>query len=112
MSERRIITVFGATGSQGGGLARSILADPEGPFAVRAVTRDATSPAAKALAKAGAEVVVADVDDAAAVARALEGAHGPVQAALIVGAVSLALAFAATWVLGETFGKDLDYTEV
>ncbi|MBX7096106.1 MAG: MFS transporter [Myxococcaceae bacterium] len=43
--------------------------------------------------------------------KALEGAHGPVQAALVVGAVSLALAFAATWVLGETFGKDLDYTE-
>ena len=73
MSDRKLITVFGATGAQGGGLARSILADPDGPFAVRAVTRDTASPAAKALAKAGAEVVAADVDDAAAVARALDG---------------------------------------
>lgn len=76
MSDRKLITVFGATGAQGGGLARSILADPDGPFAVRAVTRDTASPAAKALAKAGAEVVAADVDDAAAVARALDGAYG------------------------------------
>lgn len=76
MSDRKLITVFGATGAQGGGLARSILADPDGPFAVRAVTRDVASPAAKALAKAGAEVVAADVDDAAAVARALDGAYG------------------------------------
>ena len=76
MAAKKIITVFGATGAQGGGLARSILADPGGPFAVRAVTRNAGSDAAKALAAAGAEVVAADVDDAASVARALEGAHG------------------------------------
>jgi uncharacterized protein YbjT (DUF2867 family) len=73
---KKIITVFGATGAQGGGLARSILEDRDGPFAVRAVTRDAGSPAARALAAAGAEVVVADLDDAAAVARALDGAYG------------------------------------
>ena len=40
MSTKKIITIFGATGAQGGGLARSILADRDGPFAVRAVTRD------------------------------------------------------------------------
>ena len=65
MSTKQIIAVFGATGAQGGGLARSILADRDGPFAVRAVTRDADSPAARALAAAGAEVVAADLDDAA-----------------------------------------------
>ena len=43
--------------------------------------------------------------------KSLETSQGSVHAALIVGAVSLALAFAATWVLAETFGKDLDYTE-
>jgi len=73
---KKIITVFGATGAQGGGLVRSILEDRDGPFAVRAVTRDAGSSAARALASAGAEVVAADLDDAAAVARALEGAYG------------------------------------
>ena len=34
-----IITVFGATGAQGGGLARALLADRDRHFAVRAVTR-------------------------------------------------------------------------
>ena len=76
MGTKKIITVFGATGAQGGGLVRSILEDRDGPFAVRAVTRDAGSSAARALASAGAEVVAADLDDAAAVARALEGAYG------------------------------------
>jgi len=76
MSNRKIITVFGATGAQGGGLARAILEDRSGPFAVRAVTRDAGSDAAKALATAGAEIAVADLGDADAVARAMEGAYG------------------------------------
>jgi uncharacterized protein YbjT (DUF2867 family) len=76
MGTKQIITVFGATGAQGGGLVRSILEDRDGPFTVRAVTRDGKSDAARALAAAGAEVVAADVDDAAAVARALDGAYG------------------------------------
>ena len=71
-----LITVFGATGAQGGGLARAILADPERRFAVRAITRRPDSPAARALAAAGAEVVAADLDDRASLARAVDGAHG------------------------------------
>ena len=73
---KKIITVFGATGAQGGGLARAILADKTGEFAVRAVTRKPDSDSAKALAAAGAEVVVADLDDAASVQRAMNGAFG------------------------------------
>ena len=73
---KKLITVFGATGAQGGGLARAILADPNGDFAVRAVTRKPDSDAAKALSQAGAEIVVADLDDAASVARAMQGAYG------------------------------------
>jgi uncharacterized protein YbjT (DUF2867 family) len=76
MTTKKIITIFGATGAQGGGLARSILADRDGPFAVRAVTRDVNSDAARALAAAGAEVVAANLDDAAAVERAMAGAYG------------------------------------
>ncbi len=72
----RIITVFGATGAQGGGLARAILADPERRFRLRAVTRRPDSAAARALADQGAEVVVADLDDAVSVRAAMEGAHG------------------------------------
>ena len=40
MADRKVIAVVGATGAQGGGLARAILADANGGFAVRAITRD------------------------------------------------------------------------
>lgn len=76
MAERKIIAVVGATGAQGGGLVRAILEDPAGGFAARALVRDPTSPAARALAQAGAEVVAADVDDEASLARAFDCAHG------------------------------------
>ena len=73
---KKIITVFGATGAQGGGLAHAILADKDSEFALRAVTRKPDSDAAKALAAAGAQIAVADMDDAASVQRAMEGAFG------------------------------------
>lgn len=76
MSTKKLIAVFGATGAQGGGLVKAILADKAGGFAVRAITRDVNSDKAKALAAAGAEVVAADVDDAASVERALKGCYG------------------------------------
>lgn len=76
MNPQKIIVVVGATGAQGGGLARAILADPGGGFAVRAITRHADSDKARALAAAGAEVVVADLDDEASLERALRGAYG------------------------------------
>jgi uncharacterized protein YbjT (DUF2867 family) len=70
-----LITVFGATGAQGGGLARAILADPHRRFRVRAVTRKPDSPAARRLAQSGAEVFAADLDDEATVERAMAGAY-------------------------------------
>ncbi len=73
---QQTITVFGATGAQGGGLARAILADPSRRFTLRAVTRKPDSPAARALAAQGAEVINADLDDLASVQRAMAGAHG------------------------------------
>lgn len=76
MSAPKIIAVVGATGAQGGGLVRAICADPSGGFKARALTRDVNSDKAKALAALGAEVVAADVDDPASLARAFEGAHG------------------------------------
>jgi uncharacterized protein YbjT (DUF2867 family) len=72
----QLITVFGATGKQGGGVARALLADPRWRHAVRAVTRRPDSPEARALARAGAEVVQADLDDAPSVERAMRGATG------------------------------------
>src|SRR5947199_6020595 len=76
MSEKKIIAVVGATGAQGGGLVRAILADPDGGFTARAITRDPNSDKAKALAAAGAEVVAADVYDVDSLRRAFEGAYG------------------------------------
>ena len=74
--DKKIIAVVGATGAQGGGLARAILDDESGPFAVRALTRDPTSDRARELAQAGADVVRADLDDLDSVHRAFEGAWG------------------------------------
>lgn len=76
MSSKKIITVFGATGAQGGGLVRAIAADSNSEFSVRAVTRDPDSEKAKALAEIGAEVVFGDLGNAASVHNALEGAYG------------------------------------
>jgi uncharacterized protein YbjT (DUF2867 family) len=76
MDDRKIIAVVGATGAQGGGLARAILDDPEGGFAVRAITRNSESDRAKALRDAGAEVVTADLDDEESLVKALDGAYG------------------------------------
>jgi uncharacterized protein YbjT (DUF2867 family) len=76
MPGTNIIAVVGATGAQGGGLVRAILADKEGEFTPRALTRHVDSDKAKALAKAGAEVVQADLDDEASLTRAFQGAYG------------------------------------
>lgn len=76
MSVKKIITVFGATGAQGGGLVRAITNDPGSEFSVRAVTRDPGSDKAKALASLGAEVVYGDLGDEPSVYKALEGAYG------------------------------------
>ena len=76
MSERKIIAVVGATGAQGGGLARAILDRPDSGFTLRALTRDAKSDKARALADRGAEVFEADLDDRASLRAAFAGAHG------------------------------------
>ena len=70
----KVITVFGATGAQGGPIARALLTT-EG-FKVRAVTRNPDSEKAKALKEAGAEVVKADMSDVSSVDAALQGAYG------------------------------------
>jgi uncharacterized protein YbjT (DUF2867 family) len=76
MGEKKIISVFGATGAQGGGLVRAILRDSQGGFAARAITRDVKSDKARELARMGAEVVAADIDDPASIKKAFDGAYG------------------------------------
>jgi len=76
MSNQKIITVVGATGAQGGGLVRAILNDPSGEYSVRAVTRDSGADKAIALAKLGANVVEANVQDKDSLVHAFEGSYG------------------------------------
>jgi uncharacterized protein YbjT (DUF2867 family) len=75
MASGKIVLVSGATGQQGGAIARELLA---GGWTVRAMTRKPESAAAQALAAAGAEIVQADLDDEASLERALRGAWGTV----------------------------------
>ena len=76
MADKRIIAVVGATGAQGGGLVRAILNDPTSEFTPRAVTRDVDSGNARELARMGAQLVRADVDDEQSLRKAFEGAYG------------------------------------
>ena len=76
MSDKKTIAVVGATGSQGGGLARAILDDPDTEFEVRALTRRPDSDAAQELADQGAEVVQADLNDPDSLRRAFDGCYG------------------------------------
>lgn len=92
----RVLTVFGATGAQGGSVVRAIskhsrLAEE---YKIRAVTRDVAKPAAKALEKQGIDVIQvrriwnctlstilirrrtqADLDDKASVFKARSGSY-------------------------------------
>ncbi len=76
MSDKKIIAVVGATGSQGSGVVRAIQKDASGGFRARALTRDVSSEKAKELAKLGAEVIRADIDDESSLARAFKDAYG------------------------------------
>jgi uncharacterized protein YbjT (DUF2867 family) len=67
------IVVCGATGRQGGAVTRHLL---RGGWPVRAITRDPTSPKARALIDLGAEVVQADMADPASLDGAFGGAYG------------------------------------
>ncbi len=76
MSDKKIITVFGATGAQGGSLAHAILNDKNSEFAVRAVTRNPDAENSKKLLQMGADLIKADIDNKESLSRALEGAYG------------------------------------
>ena len=76
MATKKIIAVVGATGSQGSGLVRAILEDKKGDFTVRAITRNTESEKARELARMGAQVVQADINDVESLKKAFEGAYG------------------------------------
>ncbi|RGP77776.1 hypothetical protein FLONG3_4070 [Fusarium longipes] len=69
----KTIAIIGATGTQGGSVAKTFLKLPQ--WHVRALTRTSTSSKAKALKDLGAEIVEADMDDAESLVKAFQGAH-------------------------------------
>ncbi|GKT43112.1 NmrA-like family domain-containing protein 1 [Colletotrichum spaethianum] len=91
---KKIITVFGATGVQGGSVVSIFLNDPKlsKDWQVRGVTRDASKDSSKALAAKGVEVVAADLGDKSSLAAAVKGA-------------SAVFAVTNYW---ETLNKDLE----
>ncbi len=70
MNEKKLVAVSGATGNQGGAVARSLL---RRGHAVRALTRRPTGKPALALRAAGAQVMPADLEDRASLAAAVDG---------------------------------------
>jgi uncharacterized protein YbjT (DUF2867 family) len=70
MSNPSTILVTGATGQQGGALARLLLAKG---WQVRALTRKADSPAAIELHSRGAELAIGDFEDRASLEHAMQG---------------------------------------
>ena len=73
MADAKTILVTGATGHQGGAVARELLARG---YRVRAMTRKPQAEAARALAGRGAQVVAGDLNDEASIEKALAGAWG------------------------------------
>ncbi|PWY96729.1 NmrA-like family protein [Aspergillus sclerotioniger CBS 115572] len=71
----KTVVVYGATGAQGGAVARSLLQSTAG-FHVRALTRNPSSPPAQKLASLGAEVIKADGFNQEEMRQALTGAWG------------------------------------
>ena len=55
----KLLTVFGATGAQGGAMVKHILERPSlsSLFKLRGITRDSTKPAALALKEKGVEII-------------------------------------------------------
>lgn len=77
MSGKKIITVFGATGNQGGSVVNIFVNDSKlkNDWAVRGITRDVNKESSKKLASQGVEVVSADINDKASITEAIRGSY-------------------------------------
>ena len=78
MSDKKLLTIFGATGNQGGSIIDAVLASPDlqAKYALRGVTRDPASSKSQALAIQGVEMVQADLNDVDSLEKAMKGAYG------------------------------------
>lgn len=75
---KKILTIFGATGNQGGSTLSAVLNNPTlaSKYQIRAITRDPSKPSAQALASRGAELAQADLNDIESIKQAIAGSHG------------------------------------
>ncbi|KAB5522059.1 hypothetical protein GE09DRAFT_500071 [Coniochaeta sp. 2T2.1] len=71
--QKKLVVVIGATGNQGGSVARRFLKDPR--YAVRGLTRDTSAETARELAGLGVEMVQANLDDVKSLEAAFTGAN-------------------------------------
>lgn len=70
----KILVVFGATGQQGSSVVSYVKEKMSDKFKIRAITRDPSKPAARALQESGVDVVKADLGDKQSIEEALKGA--------------------------------------
>ncbi|OAP58156.1 hypothetical protein AYL99_07246 [Fonsecaea erecta] len=74
--ERKTIAIVGATGRQGGSVARTFLsAPPSSRWHVRCLTRNPSSEAARTLAALGAEIIQADLSSVPSLVSGFSSAH-------------------------------------
>lgn len=80
MKMSKLLVVFGATGQQGKSVVEAVLGDERlsKEYTIRGTTRDTSKPEAQDLIKKGVEIVKAEIDDAASLKKAFEGAHGKI----------------------------------
>ena len=93
MTDDKVILVIGATGAQGGGVARHLL--NSGRFTVRCLTRNPSSEKAIALQEAGAEVVKGDFGEPESLKTAMKGCYG------VFGVINFWEHFDKTYELGK-----------
>lgn len=75
MSSKKIFTVFGATGNQGGSVIAQVLDSPvlRDYYQLRGITRDTNKPKSKSLEAKGVQMVAADLNQPDSVAAAIKG---------------------------------------
>ncbi|KAK4541446.1 hypothetical protein LTR36_008047 [Oleoguttula mirabilis] len=78
MASKQLLTIFGATGNQGGSVIDTALSHPDlkAKYALRGITRDPSSAKAQALASNGVEMVQADLNDVESMKKAIAGSYG------------------------------------
>ena len=77
MAPAKILTVFGATGNQGGSVISSVLSNPKlsSEYNLRGITRDPSKPNAQKLSSQGVEMVAADMSDQESLKSAISGSY-------------------------------------